>query len=91
MSVGPELYVGASAQPEVGTGRSLQGLTQRIAGPQGLSLASQLATKYVLRPSGFTGVYNADPDAGKDGRHGVDFAFAHVAWVNTPAANRPDG
>ena len=61
LSVGPELYVGASAQPVVGSGRSLQGLSQRIAGPQGLSLASQLATKYVLRRSGFTGVYNADP------------------------------
>lgn len=63
LSVGPELYVGPSAQPVVGSGRSLQGLSQQIAGAQGLSLGSQLATKYVLRSSGFTGVYNADPAA----------------------------
>ncbi len=60
LSVGPELYANASGIPAVGNGRSLEGKMLKLdSGGDISNLSASIATKYVLRPGGFTGVFNA--------------------------------
>lgn len=83
LSVGPELYADASGQPVVGTGRSLAGTSQTLFnGMETASLRSALGTKYVLRRSGFTGVFNADPAALADPvrYNGYALDMSRFAW-----------
>lgn len=64
LSVGPEIYANSLGQPDLGRGQDLAGDPLEI-GAVGAraSLASQIATKYVVRPGGVTGVFNIDPAA----------------------------
>lgn len=64
LSVGPEYYVSNQGQPDQGRGQDVSGDPLEIGAVGGrASLGTQLATKYVLRPDGLTGVFNVDPAA----------------------------
>lgn len=61
LSVGPQIYSDATGVPQLGSGRSLAGKPLRVdSGGDVSNLSASVATKYVLRPGGFTGVFNAN-------------------------------
>jgi hypothetical protein len=63
LTVGPELYVNGSGQPQVDSGSSLAGLDFALqqASNSEQTVRSHEATKFVIQNSGLTGVINADP------------------------------
>lgn len=67
LSVGPDIYADAHGQPVAAGGRDwLQEGKPPVEIDSGggvVRLATAPATKYVLRPGGWTGVFNADPSA----------------------------
>lgn len=92
LSVGPQLYADAQGQPVIGTGRSLAGLPLTLFnGAESTDLSASIGTKYVLRPGGFTGVFNADPRALADPivYNGYALAMSRFAWRATDNALDP--
>lgn len=61
LSLGPEIYLGANRQPEVGGGQDLAGAGVLQLATLSAPLDGLTASKYVIRPSGLTGVFNVDP------------------------------
>jgi len=91
ITVGPETYASNTGQPVVGEGESLAGQPLRLdIGPDALSLDGHLASKYVIRNAGITGVFNADPAVLGDSiaLYGYPFAFDRFAVRMTD--NVPD-
>lgn len=82
LSVGPQIYSDATGVPQLGGGRSLAGKALRVdSGGDISNLSASVATKYVLRPGGFTGVFNANlGGAGQTLRlSGYDMAMSRFA------------
>jgi len=62
LTVGPETYRDGNGQPQKGTGQDLTGKTLGINnGSDQAGLPSSIASKYVVRNGGVTGVFNVDP------------------------------
>ncbi len=66
VTMGPQYYrKGVSKQPEAGVGRMLDGTFLRVgfggpADPDFVQIPTGAGTKYVIRPGGITGVFNAE-------------------------------
>lgn len=62
ISVGPETYRNAQGIPQIPGGRSLAGTSLDISdGTTTAGLTSSVASKYVARNAGITGVFNVEP------------------------------
>jgi hypothetical protein len=62
LTFGPEIYHDASGLPQLGSGTDSSGKSLAMNDRQStLDLTSLLASKYVIRNAGITGVFNIDP------------------------------